>query len=69
MFFVLIVDHRVHTHNTQHCEVCVYTHYTCDKRSWVIHTNGILVQHGLQWNLSNPDTLGTISGVHFMEVS
>ena len=22
----------------------------------------------LQWNLSNPDTLGTISGVHFMKV-
>ena len=23
----------------------------------------------IQWNLPNPDTLGTISGVHFMEVS
>ena len=25
--------------------------------------------YGLQWDLSNPDTLGTISGVHLMEES
>ena len=28
-----------------------------------------LVCFSIQWNLSNLDTLGTISGAHFMEVS
>ena len=74
-----LIDHLYNRHlkttPTEHpvlmSEPSVHTHPTLNHRSLLSHwiTCVIVCEVGLQWNLSNPDTLGTEESVLISEVS
>ena len=67
--YVIVVGHVNHYHEYNHTPL-----YACDNSDSCLYSERqIFMQkstiYNIQLNLSNLDTHGTISGVHFMEVS